>query len=305
MRTRILHAVFTSLFVSLGSLVSHAQTTYYSKAAATDFADVASWGTNTNGTGTSPALLGAPDIYVVANGASMTLNADAAVGKLTINNGTLAVASNTLTVSLAGVYNSTLLINGGTLNVSGGNVVVNGNFSLTTGGRFNQSGGTISVDGNNGGSTTGSVATSTPIVGLSPAANTDVTMSAGTFIIVDPHTSPSTSTFQATFPTAGSVGATGTHTFKTGNGVSTDAGGSLGFRLETWISNGLFVFRNLTLESTGGGTNRFTSHVTTFSPVVVSADLTIKSTAELRCNSTSTTTNALYLAGNLVNDGTL
>jgi len=50
-----------------------AQTTYYSKASATDFTAVGSWGTATDGTGTSPTSISNADNFVIQNAAAMTL----------------------------------------------------------------------------------------------------------------------------------------------------------------------------------------------------------------------------------------
>ncbi|MCU7613255.1 T9SS type A sorting domain-containing protein [Chryseobacterium sp. GMJ5] len=280
-----------------------AQTTYYSKASATDFTAVSSWGTATDGTGTSPTSISNADYFIIQNNAAMTLPGNASVGQLTLNSGSLTVAANTLTVSKAGTFDSTLSAVGGTLNVSGGSVVVNGNFNLGTGGKLNQSGGTISVDGNNAGSATGSVPSGTIIVNFAPTANTDVNLTGGTFTIVDPHYT-TTNTFQVTAPTAGSISATGTHTFKFGDGVSTDNGGANGFTFYSWNGTGIFKFKNVVLETVTGGTNRFLSMSGTYYNSVINGDLTINSGAEFRNSGTSATTGASYFTGNIINNGT-
>lgn len=280
-----------------------AQTTYYSKASATDFTAVSSWGTATDGTGTSPTSISNADNFVIQNASAMTLPASAAVRQLTINTGSLTVAANMLTVSKAGTFDSTLSAVGGTLNVSGGTVVVNGNFNIGTGGKLNQNGGTISVDGNNAGSATGSVASGTFIVLFAPTANTDVSLTGGTFIIVDPHYT-TTETFRVTAPTAGSMAATGTHTFKFGDGISTDNGSTSGFNFYSWNGTGIFKFKNVILETVTGGTNRFLYMNSTYYNFVMNGDLTINSGAEFRNSGTSTTTGASYFSGNIINNGT-
>lgn len=279
-----------------------AQTTYYSKASATDFTAVASWGTNTDGTGTSPGSISNSDNFVIQNASAMTLPGSASVRQLTINSGSLTVAANTLTVSKAGTFDSTLALSGGTLTVSGGNVTVNGNFNLTTGGKFTQSGGNISVDGNNGGSATGSVASGTFIVNFSPTSNSDINLSGGTFTIVDPHYT-TTDTFQCTIPTTGATAATGTHTFRFGDGVSTDNGGTNGFSFYSWNGTGIFKFKNVILETVTGGTNRFLSLNNIYYNIVINGDLTINSGAEFRNSGTSGTTGASYFTGNIINNG--
>ena len=76
-----------------------AQNTYYSKAAATNFNAPASWGTNTDGTGTAPASVTNADNYIIQNGAQMTLNASASVRTLVIQGGgQLSISANTLTI---------------------------------------------------------------------------------------------------------------------------------------------------------------------------------------------------------------
>ncbi|WEK69996.1 MAG: T9SS type A sorting domain-containing protein [Candidatus Chryseobacterium colombiense] len=280
-----------------------AQTTYYSKASATDFTAVSSWGTAADGTGTSPTSISNADNFVIQNGTVMTLPGNASVRQLTINSGSLTVAANTLTVSKSGAFDSTLSAVGGTLNVSGGNVVVNGNFNLGAGGKLNQSGGTISVDGNNGGSATGSVASGTYIVSFAPTANTDVNLTGGTFIIVDPHYT-TTYTFQVTAPTAGAIAATGTHTFKFGDGISTDDGGANGFNFYSWAGTGIFKFKNVILETVTGGANRFLFVNGTYFNTVINGDLTINSGAEFRNTGTSSSNGASYFTGNITNNGT-
>ncbi|GAA5101922.1 hypothetical protein GCM10023210_42380 [Chryseobacterium ginsengisoli] len=291
------------LLLFCGSATITAQTTYYSKASATDFTNVVSWGTNTDGTGTSPGSISNADNFVIQNASAMTLPGNASVRQLTINSGSLTVAANTLTVSKAGTFDSTLALSGGTLTVSGGNVTVNGNFNLTTGGKLTQSGGTISVDGNNAGSATGSVASGTYIVNFAPTANTDINLTGGNFVIVDPHYT-TTYTFQVTAPTAGAISATGTHTFKFGDGISTDNGSTNGFNFYSWNGTGIFKFKNVILDTVTGGTNRFFYVSSTYFNTVITGDLTINSGAEFRNSGTSTTTGASYFTGNIINNGT-
>ena len=93
------------LLAFVGTL--QAQTTYYSKAAATDFNSTASWGINTDGSGASPASITNADNYIIQNNAALTLTANGSVRALTINGGSLTIAANTLTVAIAGANNST------------------------------------------------------------------------------------------------------------------------------------------------------------------------------------------------------
>ena len=152
--------------------IVNAQTTYYSKAAATDFNAVATWGTNTDGSGASPASITNADNYIIQNASALTLTGSVSVRQLTINSGSLTISANTLTVAIASQNNSTLLVNGGTLNLSGtGSIVLNGNFSMTSG-ALNQSGGGLTIDGNNGtagtnGTAANSVASGTHLFSIS------------------------------------------------------------------------------------------------------------------------------------------
>lgn len=267
-----------------------AQTNYYSKATATDFNDVNSWGTANDGTGTAPAAISDADNFFVANGAALTLSGNATVRQLTINTGSLAVSANTLTVAKAGLYDSSLTVNtGGMLILSStGAVTVLGNVLFANGSSFTQSGGTLSVDGNNGGTQTGSVASGTPLfaVGTSATVYTTGTMSwtGGKIVIVDPHAA--TTNTHAVYIGLGAVSGTNVninaglgHTFQIGDGASTDAGGNAanGFYVDMWVTTGALKTGNYVIN-TSGGTNR---HVTQNYKLIVGGNLTVTS-GELR-----------------------
>ena len=83
----------------------------------------------------------ATDDVVIAATHVITLDGNYTARTLA-NSGTLNVAANTLTVSIASANNSTLsLAATGTLNLTGtGNIVLNGNFVTVSGASFNQSG---------------------------------------------------------------------------------------------------------------------------------------------------------------------
>lgn len=299
---RTLGIGFSLLVIGVG--LANAQTTYYSKAAATDFNNVASWGANTDGSGASPASISNIDNFVVQNASALSLTASANVRQLTISSGSLTIAANTLNVAIAAAFNSTLNITGGTLTVTGGTLNVNGNMILASGATFNQSGGNINVDGNNAGSATGSVASGTIIVNWTIATAANLNLTGGTFTIVDPHYT-TTNTFQPTYTPVGSVAASTNHTFKFGDGVSTDNGGTNGFFYYSWNGSGIFKFGNLVLEPVVGGTNRFVLINGTYFNVAVMGDLTINNGAELRnSGAASTATNRTIIRGNVtVNAG--
>ena len=194
---------------------------------------------------------------------NVTVNSSGNVSKnLTVaSGGTLTVSSGDLTVGCT--LNNTPLTNNGTLTVSGGTLNVNGNLSCSSSSVFNQSGGDINIDGNNGGSATGSVASGTPLLNLLQF-NSGINWIGGNLTIIDPHTANTAANGRAlvfnnatlanttNFPTIG-------HTFRLGNGISSDAGGhSSGFSIDHWTDNAVLPFGNLVVDGPSG-TNRIVS----------------------------------------------
>ncbi|WP_143883390.1 T9SS type A sorting domain-containing protein [Chryseobacterium binzhouense] len=292
------------LSLSCSFAAMKAQTTYYSKASATDFTAVSSWGTATDGTGTSPTSISNADNFVIQNNAALTLPSNASVRQLTINSGSLTVASNSLTVSRAAGNNSTLLIAGGSLIQTGGSIILNGNFLMTSG-AFNQSGGGIVLDGNDNNTAATSVASGTALFALTGGTSN---CSAGTITLVDPHVN----TYSAGSGTNRSVNIglntsvtyfTGTHTFIFGDGVSTTAGNADGFVLETY-SNGYAPVQNVIVNG-GATTGRWltaSNNNSTIYGTHIKGDLTINANAEFRQNYTS---GLLAVGGNIINNGTM
>ena len=287
----------------LGCNSVFAQTTYYSKSSATNFNDVNSWGTNTDGTGTSPVAISNADFYIIQNSSTLTLNNTAAVGKLTLASGTLNVSSAELTVAITGQNNTTFLINGGTLNLSGtGSIIVNGNFSMSSG-TLNQSGGSISVDGNNGNASATSVASATHLFAMTGGTPN---CSGGTITIVDPPVNTyAVGTTRAISISLGAntTGFSGTHTFVLGDGVSTTPGSSDGFTVETYASSIVYI-NNLTVNG-GSGTGRWGtgSYGTSTSwGTYIKGTLSISSGSEFRVNQTITSANNLVV-GSIENNG--
>jgi Secretion system C-terminal sorting domain len=269
-----------------------AQVTYYSKASATDFSDPASWGTGTDGSGASPTSLSSADNYIVANNAIMSLSTSATVRNLTINSGSLT-NTGSLTVSLPSGKNATFTMNGGTFTMSSGTFTMNGNINIVgTTANFAQSGGDIVLDGNEGGNATLSVASG---VNLFSSASSNMTFSGGTFTIVDPHATSSGAVLYYTHGT-NNVNCSPNHTFKFGNGVSTDASlHTSGFSVNTWVSSGRFAFGNIIFDNPGAFTNRWFTSVYAYG---ILGNLTVNA-GEFRVAITT------YLAGNLANSGTL
>ncbi|MGV3461448.1 MAG: T9SS type A sorting domain-containing protein [Flavobacterium sp.] len=237
----------TSLFAAFMAVMlfscfgAYAQTDYYSKATATDFNDVNSWGTATDGTGTAPAALSNADNFIVANSAALTLSGNATVRRLAVTSGTLTVAANTLTVGIAAQKNSVLLINGGTLTVTGGAVNIDGYLSFTSG-NFNQSGGAILLDPNNAGAT----ATSTTALQFTLELRAAVNWTGGSITVLDPPASTSATHYSLYYNVATSSEVGSGHTLNFGDGTSADAGGNaIGFLLYNWIGDGKVNFGNV------------------------------------------------------------
>jgi len=225
-------------------------------------------------------------------------------GNITIASGkSLTIASGDLTMGPIGGGNRTFT-NNGTLTVNGGVLNLNGNMLHATGSKFNQTAGDVNVDGNAAGVAANSVASGTFIVHWTIAVAADLNLTGGNFIIVDPHIA-TTYTFQVTYSPTGSVSAGLGHTFKMGDGISTDAGGTNGFMFYSWNGSGIFKFGNLEINGSASGANRFFTNVTGgFGPVVVIGNLTVNNFGEYRQQSSTDLKSSTFVNGNLnVNAG--
>jgi hypothetical protein len=289
-----------SLFIWFLAHLSFGQTTYYSKSAAVQFADVTSWGVNPDGSGAAPTVISNADNFIIANGSAMLLNANAAVRNLTINSGSLTVSANQLTVSLPTGNTAALNVAaGGTLTVNGATAKILINGSMSVSGTLNQSNGTIEVDGNSN-----IVATSVSGT-IVTFESSNINLTGGLFQITDPHRGSGAAFI---YNVSGQhVNTSPNHTFYFGSTTSTDQGGSatLGFRITTANSTGIFNFGNVI---TGGstGTNRFTTLSNTSG---ILGNLTVNNGGDFRINfgtyvkgnitvnagGTLTTTNVLFL----------
>jgi hypothetical protein len=276
---------------------------YYSKAAATDFTDVNSWGLVPDGSGASPASISNADTFVVANSSALNINtASASVKQLTITLGSLAINSNTLTVSNVAGNNSSLLINGGTLNVSAsGTIILNGNFLMSSGG-LTQTGGQITVDANDNNTAASSTLSGVHLFSLSGTIN----CTAGNITIVDPplNTIAVQTTRSIVISTTASNNAFGgTHSFTLGDGVSTTSGNTDGFTVETYAS-GAVPIQNLICNGGAAlgryGTTSFNS--STAWGTHLKGTLTVNAGSEFRVNPNSTSANQ-WVVGSIVNNG--
>jgi hypothetical protein len=266
---------------------AYAQTTYYSKAAATDFNDVNSWGTATDGTGTAPAAISNADNFIIRNNAVMTMSANATVRQLTITTGSLSVTTHSLMVGIASQKNSVLTINGGTLSVNSGTVMIDGYLNFSSG-TFNQSGGDIIIDPNNGGAT-GSTTSTQYTLDLRAAVN----WTGGTITLVDPPASTSTSHYSIHY-NAGTSSEVGTgHIIRFGNGTSADAAGSTaGFLVYNFVGSGKLNFGNWEVYGPSAGNRKVRQQTYTNG---IKGNLTLYTGAELDQNSVG-----MIIGGNIV-----
>jgi hypothetical protein len=280
------------------------QTTYYSKAIATDFASTASWGTVADGSGTAPSSMSG-NIFIIANGSVMNLNANASILRLTINSGSLTINSNSLTLSNA-ANNTYLGVNtGGLLTISGGSVSVNGYAFFADGSSLTQSGGLFSLDPNTGSGGVGNVPTFGIGYAVGGAASqilaanvSKFSLTGGTLRLVDPPFNSSASALVANLATSSYINFGSGHTLELGDGSSTTAGGNtLGFNIQSTVSTtGRLAYGNLTINTVTTASNR---HVNLSTNSGFSGNVVINSGSELRG------TARLSIAGNLTNNGTL
>ncbi|MES2774737.1 MAG: hypothetical protein V4722_11165 [Bacteroidota bacterium] len=305
----LLAAGFLLLFLDVA-----AQTNYYSKAASTDFTDINSWGSNTNGTGAAPASISNANNFIIQNGSVMNLNAGSAtVRRLTINTGSLAVSGNTLTVTIAGQNNTELNVStGGTLILNGGNIQVNGAVYFANGAGFTHSSGTMIVDANSGiAATSIAGASGTQVLfgfgysasggssSISSAANAlRFSLTGGTVRIIDPSFSSNPASYALASNSANfiHINAAAAHSFEFGDGVSTTAGGSTnGFGTNLNVGLGRLYAGSFLVNALTSGNRK----ISTVNYHGFAGNITINSGSEMQV------TNQLYIAGNIVNDGTL
>jgi hypothetical protein len=238
------------------------------------------------------------DNVLINNAHNVTVTTTGMVSKSLIiqNGGTLNISDGEATIGCT--LNNSSLTNYGTLNVSNGILNINGSLSITQGSKFIQSGGNINVDGNAAGNITNSVAAGTFIVNILGGTASDINLSGGVFTIVDPHAAGA-GTFSAALNEVGSIITPATHTFKFGNGISTDNGTAQGFECLAYNGLGIFTFGTVILETVTGGTNRFVYLLNTRSAFATNGDLIINSGAEMRQANTSVI-GAVFLGKNLI-----
>jgi hypothetical protein len=238
------------------------------------------------------------DNVLINNAHNVTVTTTGMVSKSLIiqNGGTLSLSGGDATVGCS--LNNNSLTNYGTLNVSNGILNINGSLAITMGSKFIQSGGEINVDGNAAGNISNSVAAGTFIVSILGGTASDINLSGGVFTIVDPHAAGA-GTFNAALNEIGSIITPATHTFRFGDGISTDNGTSQGFECYAYNGLGIFTFGTVKLETVTGGINRFVYLQNTRSAFSTNGDLIINSGAEMRQANTSVI-GAVFLGKNLI-----
>ena len=232
-------------------------------------------------------------------GATVNIIGGTGTGLSILSGGAVNASSGTMLIGPAGGGNNTLNV-AGALSITGGNITINGNFNVASGASFTQSSGTLTIDGNSG-----TAATSVPQgTHLCNFSTNNLNCSGGTILIVDPpHSSYSNSTTNAVRTTAlASTSAfSGTHTFQFGDGVSTTAGNTNGFSIDT-KRTGVVPIQNVIVN--GGNTSGrwvSTSYSAGSFGTHLEGNLTINSGSEFR----HTTACQLAIGGNIINNGTL
>lgn len=211
-------------------------------------------------------------------------------GILNINGGTMVVGTGNTRYSTL----STALVSTSQLNVISGLLKINGNLLIQTSSFFSQTGGTITVDGNAGGVLANSVVSPNALVSI---RSSNLMLNAGTLVLVDPHAS-SSSALQ--YNVSGSMYNAGIgHTFQFGDGISTDAGGSLdGFMIQPAQSTGRLAAGNLVVKGSASGLKRRVKNMSEFG---ILGNLEISGAAGDFCVGSS----YVHVGGNLINNGIL
>ena len=259
------------------------------------FTSIASGNWNQASTWNKGSVPTCTDAVVVDNGHTVTSNSAGNFAKtIAINTGgTLVQASGDLTVGCTLKNNQ--LLNNGTLTVSGGTLNVNGNINnALAASTFNQSGGTINIDGNDAGVVANSVASATPLLNF---LTTNINLTGGTLLFVDPHASTTSSTtagLAVNYSSATSalppLLSSPLHTTQFGDGISTDAGGNVnGFRINSWATTGFMSFGKMVVN--GGSTSN--RAVTGAYQVGATGDVIVNT------GSTLSLTSGLVFGGNL------
>ena len=197
-------------------------------------------------------------------------------------------------------------IGAGTFDMQGGTLTVNGSFRTldTSTGVFKQSGGTIIVDGNNG---VASESVASHIVDFYCNNLNHLQLTGGTFIVVDPPASTTTTNCAfKVFPssTAGFAASSGSSWNLTfGNGTQTNNGGHAnGYLINLNNTNSFKIGRAITIDAPiGSGSNRHVSSNAASPYTTPIGGLIINNGSEFRI---PTSGNAV-VNGDITNNGTM
>lgn len=286
-------AIPVSITTNMGATSVATPTTNAKKGivAATGFSSVADGDWNASSTWACGAIPTATSNVTINNAVTVSTSGNVAAN-VTISSGkSLTISTGSLTMGAAGGDNK-VFTNNGTLTVSGGTFNINGQFINGTSATFNQSGGNINVDPNASGTGTSVTGSSNYPINLTITTAANLSLTGGVFTLVDPPSTASTSSYAmyVSYTPAGSVAAGSNHTFRFGDGVSTDAGGTTGYRYYSWNGSGIFKFGKLILETnTANAASRFVYINGTYFNLAAVDDITIRSGAELRQTGTALT----------------
>jgi hypothetical protein len=227
-----------------------------------------------------------------------TINATSTTATFTTTTGSiLNLNGGTLNYGPSGGYNRVLnFVSGATFTASSGTANINGQLSFASGATFNQSGGTVRVDGNAAGVSANSVASGSAIILFNTGATSQLVLTGGTLICVDPHAN-ATASLAVSYNGGVNITATGTHTLQIGDGASTDTGGNATnqFAVDLYTGSFRLNLQNYTINAPAG-TNRA---VTQPFNQGCNGNLTITA-GELVISGID-----FHVGGNIVNNGTL
>ena len=257
---------------------------------------------NTGSTWLGGLVPGPNDNATILNGHAVTVNSNANVNNLNVNNGgTLIVTTGgTLNAGPSCGGNRQLYVNG-TLTISGGTLNVNGNVILDDQSTFNMSSGALNVDGNDG-TLAGSIGENIPLMEVITG---DGTVNGGTITIVDPHFSAGNNAGVAyRYSASDNDDWAGNTLIFGGTGGCVDASAAVnGFNVDTYGNGKRVYLGNVIINGLNGATSRFTTAFTSSAHEFnIGGVLTVNSNCELH---TITNRAHIFAAGNIINNGAI
>jgi hypothetical protein len=224
-----------------------------------------------NGVGLAKALFLQP-------GSLLNISSDSLyVGEAIKNDGTININGGKLTLGPVNGGNKNLTSYGG-LNMSSGALNVNGSMMVEAGSSFSQSGGNINIDGN-----AANVASGSSTGALFMLRSVNAVFSGGNITFADPPVAGYA--FYYDYPTTGPgnnlIQCAPAHTFRFGNGISTDTGAKEYFIYQTSYST-LFRFGKIMVNNLGPSRK-----VVLVSPDLNAYDVSVEGMSELVMSSYS------------------